>query len=130
MGQYSRGPSLMTDGVTLRPPLNNNHWKVVAFTDRLKQLELDLGEIQTVCGARLVQTDEYYATRWCVHRASSLLPPSAQGRPIGRIGSPASVFTCDRTLIVLTCISPGAYSVQQRSMALGARSYKQSRLMN
>jgi hypothetical protein len=66
MGQYSRGPSLVTDGVTLRPPLNNNHWKVVAFTDRLKQLELDLGEEQTVCGTRLVQTAEYYASRWCV----------------------------------------------------------------
>eukprot|EP01043_Picozoa_sp_COSAG02_P058161 COSAG02_NODE_7193_length_3126_cov_10.474397_1_plen_286_part_00 len=66
MGQYSRGPSLVTDGVTLRPPLNNNHWKVVAFTDRLKQLELDLGEVQSVCGTRLVQTEEYYASRWCV----------------------------------------------------------------
>lgn len=72
MGQFSRGPSLVTDGVTLRPPLNNNHWKVVAFTDRLKQLELDLGEVQSVCGTRLVQTQEYYATRWCVCCANSL----------------------------------------------------------
>ena len=83
MGQYSRGPSLVTDGVTLRPPLNNNHWKVVAFTDRLKQLELDLGEVRSVCGARLVQTEEYYATRWCVCCVNSrgvALRPNADRR--------------------------------------------------
>lgn len=77
MGQYSRGPSLVTDGVTLRPPLNNNHWKVVAFTDRLKQLELDLGEVQSVCGTRLVQTEEYYASRWCVRHYAVVRPQRA-----------------------------------------------------
>ena len=69
-GQFSRLPSLVTDGVTLRPPLNTNHWKVVAFVDRLKQLELDLGEEKTVCGARLTQTDEFYAARWSMFGTS------------------------------------------------------------
>lgn len=121
MGQYSRGPSLITDGVTLPPPLNNNHWKVVAFTDRLKQLELDLGEIKTVCGARLVQTEEYYATRWCFCPANRLRATLVQSCPcvLGRL--PRDQLLCTQCL---RCVASGAYSVPQESTARGPRLWK------
>jgi cysteine-rich repeat protein len=78
VGMGSRTPNLLTDGSIRLPPYGSVPWEIMAFgMTSPVQMTIDLGKLYTICGTRLVQSDEKWAKSWSIHGA--VADPSAGG---------------------------------------------------